>query len=495
MNIIKSLSRIPSVKDKDIILLESQLQGHPSSKRSFLAVGYQSKITVQGERITISRRGEDAEVLHGDPWDALKRFREENPGWHFGYFGYDLKNDADDPRNNQGMRTDSGMTSDLPDMIFIKPEFLVETDGQVVEWMYGDEQTLLSAIGAQSSESIQSLQRILPSEFEELIEPADPLQSSEPIQPGEPSEPVAPGDPPQPSEPVQASTDKSKNPLLADIEPGLSREVYLDKIRDIQQHIKEGDFYELNFSYPMEGRFQGDPFQLYEQMKRVNPVPFGAYLSVEGTQICCASPERFLSKTGKKLLSEPIKGTSARSDDPRIDQINREELLNEKNRAENLMIVDLVRHDLAKVAKTDTVNVEKLFDLQSFGTVHQLISSISCEVDNRLDPVDYIRACFPMGSMTGAPKIEVMKHIDRLEEYKRGVYSGAVGYFTPEGDFDFNVVIRTAIIHGDDLHYPVGGAITSDSEPELEWQETLLKAKSLFRALGVQSESNRQGGI
>lgn len=430
MSRISTLDFISLLENPEVILLESQLQGHPSSKRSFLAIGHQAKMTARGEKIIIEKKNEDAETAYGNPWEVLKKFRNEHPGWHFGYFGYDLRNDIENLQNTRRI------VSDLPDLMFIKPELLAEIRGEELEWIYGDEQAVMEVIAAHTS-------------------------------------------------------DGAHKPLSADIHPGITRSAYIKKVQDVKQRIKEGDFYELNLSYPMEGTFRGNPFQLYQQLKRVNPVPFGAYLSVEGAHVCCASPERFLKKEGTKLLSEPIKGTSARSDDPDTDQMNREELLNEKNRAENLMIVDLVRHDLAKIAITGSVKVEKLFDLQSFGTVHQLISSISCEVDNRLDPADYIQACFPMGSMTGAPKIEVMKHIQRLEEYKRGIYSGAIGYFTPDHDFDFNVVIRTAIINNEKLNYPVGGAITSDSDPELEWKETLLKAKSLYHAIGQPSAEKR----
>ncbi|MEX2435046.1 MAG: chorismate-binding protein, partial [Balneolaceae bacterium] len=199
--------------------------------------------------------------------------------------------------------------------------------------------------------------------------------------------------------------------------------------------------------------------------------------------ICCASPERFLKKKGNRILSEPIKGTSARSLEPLADEIQKELLMNEKNRAENLMIVDLVRHDLSAVAKTGSVRVSKLYDIQTFGTVHQLISAVEAEVDDHVNPVEIVKACFPMGSMTGAPKIKVMNTIDELESYRRGIYSGAIGYFNPDGDFDFNVVIRTAIVQNNSYIYPVGGAITSDSDPVNEWEETKIKSAMIRNVL------------
>ena len=223
----------------------------------------------------------------------------------------------------------------------------------------------------------------------------------------------------------------------------------------------------------------GDPYWLYTRMREINPVPFGAFISHEKFSVCCASPERFLKKDGNSIRSEPIKGTAGRSLDSEIDKINRQELLNEKNRAENLMIVDLVRHDLSKVSKLGSVKASKLFDVQTFGTVHQLISVVESMAQEGIDPVDIIESCFPMGSMTGAPKIEVMKTTDQLEKYKRGIYSGAIGYITPDDNFDFNVVIRTAILQDDSLFYPVGGAITSDSDPGSEWEECMIKSRNV----------------
>lgn len=271
--------------------------------------------------------------------------------------------------------------------------------------------------------------------------------------------------------------------LVQNFKSCITRDEYFDKINHIQQQIKEGDFYEMNFSYPMTGRFEGDPFLLYRKMREINPVPFGAFLSLSDGAICCASPERFLKKDGSRILSEPIKGTSARSLDIGTDQKLREELMNEKNQAENLMIVDLVRHDFSRVAKTGSVKVTKLYDIQTFGTVHQLISRVEGDLKKGVDSVDALKSCFPMGSMTGAPKLRVMQEIERHEDYRRGIYSGAIGYFTPEDDFDFNVVIRTAVVEGDSLIYPVGGAITSDSVPEEEWEETIIKARTITKAI------------
>lgn len=262
--------------------------------------------------------------------------------------------------------------------------------------------------------------------------------------------------------------------------PAISKERYIRAIETIKERIAEGEFYELNFSYPITAAFGGSSYELYRKMREINPVPFASYIEFEDLSVCCSSPERFLQKKGSRLISEPIKGTAARGKNRKEDDRYREELKSEKNEAENLMIVDLVRHDLSTVCKPGSINVSKLFEIQTFGTVHQLISRVEGTIADDLEPADAIRACFPMGSMTGAPKIRVMQHTEKLESYRRGIYSGAIGYISPGGDFDFNVVIRSAIISGDRLTFPVGGAITGDSDPEEEWIETRVKSKVLY---------------
>lgn len=257
----------------------------------------------------------------------------------------------------------------------------------------------------------------------------------------------------------------------------IDKDAYIKQIQEAKSRIKEGEFYEINLSHALEYEFEGDSWSLFEQMRVINPVPFAAYLQKGDLSICCASPERFLQKRGNILKSQPIKGTISRSSADDKD-LNIELLRSsEKDKAENLMIVDLVRNDLGKVAIHGSVNVSNLFEIQSFGTVHQMVSTVEAVVEDEVSIMDIVRATFPMGSMTGAPKVASMQAIEELENYKRGLYSGAIGYITPDNDFDFNVVIRTAQIHNERLIFAVGGAITADSIPEKEWEETLLKAK------------------
>ena len=200
----------------------------------------------------------------------------------------------------------------------------------------------------------------------------------------------------------------------------------------------------------------------------------------------CASPERYMQKNGNRLISQPIKGTAARHSDPQIDVENAQKLTEDlKERSENIMIADLVRNDLSRTAKKGSVRVEELCEVYSFKQVHQLISTISAELQEEVSAVDVLQSTFPMGSMTGAPKISAMKIIEELEESKRGLYSGAIGYFTPEADFDFNVVIRSILYNSENNYasFSVGGAITAQSKPEKEYEECMVKAKAMRQVL------------
>lgn len=269
---------------------------------------------------------------------------------------------------------------------------------------------------------------------------------------------------------------------IQDLHTRISDETYIERIRKAQRYIREGDVYEVNLSHQLQAGFSGDPFDLFIDMRNRGPVPFAAYLSVEDVRACCASPERFLTRNGASLISDPIKGTRPRGGTPAEDEaIIRELKASEKDRAENLMIVDLVRNDFSRVCESGSVKVQNLFEIQHFNTVHQMVSRVEGTLDAGVKSEEALAACFPMGSMTGAPKIRSMQIIEQLEDYKRGLYSGAIGLITPDGDFNFNVVIRTAIIRDDKLYYAVGGAITADSDPAAEWEETLVKS----RALGV----------
>ncbi|NPA36034.1 MAG: anthranilate synthase component I family protein [Chlorobi bacterium] len=265
---------------------------------------------------------------------------------------------------------------------------------------------------------------------------------------------------------------------------------YVDVVNKIQHHIGIGDVYEMNYCIEFYAqKLNISPLHLYEKLSEVSPAPFSAFMKYHDKTLICASPERYLKKEGNRLISQPIKGTSPRDQNPFIDKANIEYLkTSEKERSENIMITDLVRNDLSKVAKQGKVKVEELCGVYSFRQVHQMISTISAEMDEHHSWVDAIKATFPMGSMTGAPKVSAMKLIEKYEVTKRGLYSGSVGYVTPEGDFDFNVVIRSMLYNQKKgyLSFMVGSAITALAEPEKEYEECLVKASAIMKVLNAE---------
>jgi len=265
----------------------------------------------------------------------------------------------------------------------------------------------------------------------------------------------------------------------------ISKDKYLATIATLREHIANGDCYEINFCNKGVCE-QADivPLHVFRALNELSPAPFAAYYRVANKYMICASPERYLRKTGNHMLSQPIKGTASRAAEEAKDEQIKETLRNDiKERAENVMIVDLVRNDLARCCETGSVHVDELFGIYSFPQVHQMISSVSGTLRADVPFRDAIRYSFPMGSMTGAPKFNVMQLIDKYEYSGRGLFSGTVGYITPNGDFDFNVVIRSLFYDAKArrLSYQTGGAITYDSDAEREWEEMRLKAWALER--------------
>ena len=267
------------------------------------------------------------------------------------------------------------------------------------------------------------------------------------------------------------------------IKPRIQKQDYLFKVGEILEHIHKGDIYEANFCqefYAENTRI--NPLDIYEDLNTISEAPFATFLKIDNQYLLCASPERYLKKEGAKIISQPIKGTAKRLVDLQEDQKTATALSKDiKERSENIMIVDLVRNDLSKSAKKGSVRVEELCKVSSFKQVHQMISTVVSELKDDVHLVDVIKDTFPMGSMTGAPKISAMKIIETIEETKRGLYSGTVGYFTPMGNFDFNVVIRSILYDSEKkyLSFSVGSAITAKSTPDKEYEECLLKAKAM----------------
>jgi para-aminobenzoate synthetase component 1 len=274
------------------------------------------------------------------------------------------------------------------------------------------------------------------------------------------------------------------------MKPRLSKTEYIQRVQEIKTRIKLGEIYELNFCQEFYAEnVKIDPLAVAERLRSLSPAPFSAFCRFGDKYLISSSPERFLKKTGQRLISQPIKGTKKRSKDQQEDvRLKEDLLLDEKERAENVMIVDLVRNDLSRIAKKGSVKVDELFGIYSFEQVHQMISTVSAELREEVSFVDILGATFPMGSMTGAPKIRAMQLIDQFENSRRGLYSGALGYITPEGDFDFSVVIRTILYDSANKYvsFSVGSAITDKSDPEKEYEECLLKATALLQALNAE---------
>ncbi|TGE29943.1 anthranilate synthase component I family protein [Hymenobacter metallicola] len=278
-------------------------------------------------------------------------------------------------------------------------------------------------------------------------------------------------------------------PAVPFVRPRLPRAEYLAAVAAVRENILDGEVYELNLCQEFYAEsVQLDPASTFLRLNTASPTPFAGFYKWQDRYLLCASPERFLQRKGLQLISQPIKGTLRRGSTPTEDAHLREQLRHdEKEQAENLMIVDLVRNDLARVAQTGTVQVPELFGLYPFRHVWQMISTVQAQLRPGTELADILRATFPMGSMTGAPKIRAMQLIEHYERTKRGLYSGSLGYVLPSGDFDFNVVIRSLQYHAGTgyLSFQVGSAITYDSDPHREYDECLLKARALLEVLGA----------
>ncbi|WP_111706338.1 aminodeoxychorismate synthase component I [Lutibacter citreus] len=363
----------------------------------------------------------------------LKEYQTKTNDFIFGYLGYDLKNDVENLQSNNfdGLH--------FPDLFFFQPKKIFFIKENTVEIKY-----------------LKTLSSEIEKDLKEISHPESNNQK-------------------------QATT----NPIK--IKLRIHKDEYFQKINSVLNHIHRGDIYEASFCQEFYCKNSTiNPLEIYQNLNKISKPPFATFLKLEDKYLLSASPERYLKKEGNTVISQPIKGTEKRATSEKEDfKLILALEKNEKERAENIMIVDLVRNDLSRSAIKGSVNVDELCKVYTFEQVHQLISTISCKVKPTIHPVDIIKDTFPMGSMTGAPKISAMKIIEELEETKRGLYSGAVGYFTPNGDFDFNVIIRSILYNASKKYvsYSVGGAITAKSIPEKEYEECLLKAKAMKQVL------------
>lgn len=364
-------------------------------------------------------------------FNELSQYQLITKDWIFGYLTYDLKNGIENLKsnNNDGL--------EFPDLFFFQPKKLFLLKGNNLEIHY-----------------LNMCDDELEDDFCSIFDVTILIK---------------------------------KNQLNSEIHSKIDKENYLKKVSKIQEHIQRGDIYEMNFcmEYFIEN-VDVNLFHLYQNLNEISQTPFSVFFKNNDHYLVSASPERYLKKSGEKVISQPIKGTRKRHTDKILDNQLVDELNHDiKEKSENIMIVDLVRNDLSKTAKKGSVQVEELCKVYSFLQVHQMISTIVSEVAKDLPPVEIIKTTFPMGSMTGAPKVAAMEIIEKYEETKRGLYSGAVGYFTPKGNFDFNVVIRSILYNANKkyLSFSVGSAITAKSIPELEYEECLIKAKAMKEVL------------
>ena len=372
------------------------------------------------------------ECNYSGAFEKLKNYRANTNDYIFGFLGYDLKNDLENlhSENHDGLH--------FPDLFFFQPKKMIKISEGELQFNY-----------------LEAYKNEIETDFK-LIQD------------------------------IQFDSHKKYHSDIK-IKLRIHKDEYFNKIEQVLKHIARGDFYEANFCQEFYAENVSiDPISVYENLNEISTPPFATLFKLNDKYLLSASPERYLKKVGQHVLSQPIKGTEKRASNEKEDaELIKNLESNPKERAENIMIVDLVRNDLSRIAKKGTVVVDELCKVYTFKQVHQLISTISCEVDAEIDAVEIIKNSFPMGSMTGAPKIAAMKIMEELEETKRGLYSGAVGYFTPENDFDFNVIIRSILYNAQNryISYSVGGAITNKSLPEKEYEECLLKAKAMKEVL------------
>jgi para-aminobenzoate synthetase component 1 len=363
-----------------------------------------------------------------DAFERLKEYQSSINDWIFGYLTYDLKN------TTESLKSQNFDGLDFPDLYFFQPKKLFLIKGDQIEIQY-----------------LKMVDDEIESDLKEIKTSKDRI------------------------------IEKSNDPIK--IKLRIHKDQYFEKVNAMLGHIQRGDIYEANFCQEFYAEDSViNPLETFNKLNEISKPPFATFLKVEDKFLLSATPERYIKKDGNRVMSQPIKGTAKRSDNKNEDLKLAEALSkDEKERSENIMIVDLVRNDLSHTATKGSVKVEELCKVYSFLQVHQMISTITSKVKDKTNPVDILKTTFPMGSMTGAPKISAMKIIEDLEDTKRGLYSGSVGYFKPNGDFDFNVIIRSILYNVSKkyISYSVGSAITSKSDPLKEYEECLIKAKAM----------------
>ncbi|MUU76926.1 anthranilate synthase component I family protein [Winogradskyella endarachnes] len=368
-----------------------------------------------------------------DAFEKLKEFQKSTKDWIFGYLTYDLKN------TTERLKSENFDGLEFPDLYFFQPKKLFLFKDNQVEIQY------LRMVDDEIEDDIKLIESIV----------------------------------------ISSESEKSHNPIK--IKLRIHKDEYFEKVNKMLAHIQRGDIYEANFCQEFYAEdSEINPIDTFKKLNEISKPPFASFLKLEDKYMMSASPERYIKKEGTTVISQPIKGTAKRSTNKSEDLKLAGDLSKDlKERSENIMIVDLVRNDLSHTAIKGSVKVKELCKVYSFLQVHQMISTVQSQVESDTNPVDIIKTTFPMGSMTGVPKLSAMQIIENLEETKRGLYSGSVGYFTPNGDFDFNVIIRSILYNASKkyISYSVGGAITAKSDPLKEYEECLIKAKAMREVL------------
>ena len=375
-------------------------------------------------------------AIKSDYFEAFKKldeYQKTTNDWLFGYLSYDLKNDL------ENLKSENLDNLEFPELYFFQPQKLFLLKGNSLEIQY-----------------LKMVEDEIESDLECII---------------------------------NTKIETENNSESIHLKPRWTENEYLIRLQSILNHIQRGDIYEVNFCqefYAENAKL--DLLSTFQNLNQLSKAPFSTFLRLENFEVASASPERFVKKVNKKLISQPIKGTAKRSQNTTEDlQLKADLKKDPKEISENVMIVDLVRNDLSKTAEKASVTVEELCKIYSFEQVHQMISTITSTVKSDYSVSEILASLFPMGSMTGAPKVSAMQIAERLESTKRGLYSGAIGYITPNGDFDFNVVIRSLLYNAKKkyLSYMVGGAITAKSNPKQEYEECLIKGKALQAAVNA----------
>ena len=428
--------------------LDSSLRQQRLGRHSFIGFDPYLVLKTKGKNAVIEKRGGDTETRECDPFDALRKALKERRAlqtWRdgsmpfnsgaIGYLAYELGRHIE--KLPCGVEDDLG----LPEMVFCFYDKAVRFD-------HVSERSEL-CVSAADSAGVRELAR----------DALDALETG----------------------PAPAGTVSFPESGMVGLESGFEREEYLDAVRKVKEYILAGDIYQANLSQRFSAPLREEYWSLYRRLRVLNAAPFSAFLNMGDFAIASSSPERYLEVRGSNVETRPIKGTRPRSHDPAEDSRMRAELLSsEKDRAELSMIIDLERNDLGRVCDYGTVRVDEHAVLESYATVHHLVSTVTGRLLEGRDIVDLLRASFPGGSITGAPKIRSMEIIDELEPTERSVYTGAIGYIGFDGSTDLNIAIRTMILSNGRAYWQVGGGIVADSDPEAEFEETLHKGRAMF---------------